>query len=78
MQKFFHCFALFSPLPPLATQFMTQHNRRLQRASISTMAIGCHSLTSVLTGPDQVDDVGMLTQLAQDLQLAGKVSVVVL
>lgn len=67
-----------SPIPPLAKQLMTQHTRQLQRASISTMAIGCHSLTSVLTGADQVDDVGMLAQLAQDLQLAGEVSVVVL
>lgn len=42
------------------------------------VAIGCHSLTSVLTGSNQVDDVGMLAQLAQNLQLTGKVPVVVL
>lgn len=66
MHKFFTAWH-FLPIPPHAKQFVTQHNHQLKQASISTMAIGCHSLTSVLTGSNQVDDVGMLAQLAQDL-----------
>ena len=52
--------------------------KSLQRGSISVRTTGWRSLTSVLAGPDQVDDVGMLAQFAQHLQLSRKVSVVIL
>lgn len=38
----------------------------------------CRSFTSVLAGSNQVDDVWMMAQLAEDLQLPRKVPVVIL